>query len=78
MNCDDAVLVFPNGSAMLPLNARSFVSLLYEARFINDPDVHRPRMFTGNDPLKLITHRGMIPIIRGQELLQCARRDPSV
>ena len=44
---------------------------------VTDP-VHRPRMFTRNDPLKLITHRGMIPLIRRQELLQCARRDPSV
>jgi hypothetical protein len=78
MDRDVAVLVLADRAAMLSLNTWSLVTFLDETRLINDPDVQLTGMFALNDRRDLIAHRGMFPIIVGQEFLQCSRSDSRI
>ena len=74
MNGVDAVFLLPHRSAVLPLHARSLISLLDPARLINDADRLVVGVLLGNDARHAAAHPVLVPGQVRQELLQRPHR----
>jgi hypothetical protein len=72
---DDAVLLFPHGPAILPLNPGSLVSLLDPAGLVDDPNRFGMSMLLGDDFHHALSHPVVVPNQMRQELLKRSHRN---